>query len=114
MLKLEKFDVRGLTAEIGAPAPERLITGAPRFLTWNLEETAGGIYAGVWESTPGKWRVEYDEWEFCHLLTGTSVLTDESGQSQTLTAGDSFVIRPGFRGTWEVLQTTRKAYVIRL
>jgi uncharacterized cupin superfamily protein len=27
-------------------------------------------------------------------------------------AGDSFVIRPGFRGTWEVLETTLKDYVI--
>ena len=29
-------------------------------------------------------------------------------------AGDSFVIKPGFKGTWEVLETTRKEYVIRL
>jgi uncharacterized protein len=29
-------------------------------------------------------------------------------------AGDSFVIRPGFRGVWEVIETTRKDYVIVL
>jgi uncharacterized cupin superfamily protein len=31
-----------------------------------------------------------------------------------LKAGDSFVIRPGFRGTWEVIETTRKHYVVRV
>jgi len=29
-------------------------------------------------------------------------------------AGDSFVLRPGFRGTWEVVETTRKDFVIRI
>ncbi|MFM2367115.1 MAG: hypothetical protein RIR95_1723, partial [Pseudomonadota bacterium] len=33
--------------------------------------------------------------------------------AQHLHAGDSFVIRPGFSGTWQVLETTLKDYVIR-
>lgn len=86
---------------------------APGFLTWNAEEAEGGLYAGIWEATPGKWRVEYDEWEFCHILSGISILTEEGGEAHTLKAGDSFVIRPGFKGTWEVVETTRKQYVIR-
>jgi uncharacterized cupin superfamily protein len=32
---------------------------------------------------------------------------------QHLRAGDRAVIRPGFKGTWEVVETTRKDYVIR-
>lgn len=31
--------------EHDAPAPERLISGDPRFTTWNIEEAPGGIYA---------------------------------------------------------------------
>jgi uncharacterized protein len=27
--------------------------------------------------------------------------------------GDSLILRPGFEGTWEVVQTTLKDYVIR-
>ena len=50
----------------------------------------------------------------CHILSGHSVLTEEGGEANTLKAGDSFVIRPGFKGTWEVIETTRKEYVIRL
>ena len=71
-------------------------------------------FDGVWESTPGKWRIEYDEWEFCHILSGLSVISSDDGETRTAKPGDSFVIRPGFRGAWEVLETTRKEYVIRL
>jgi uncharacterized protein len=31
-----------------------------------------------------------------------------------VSAGDSFVLRPGFTGTWEVLETTTKLYVIQI
>ena len=100
-------------AEVGAPAQERIVSGTPIFRTWNLEEAPGGLYAGIWEATPGKWRIEYDEWEFCHILTGVSVIEEEGGASRTVRAGDSFVLRPGFKGSWEVIETTRKEYVVR-
>ncbi|MGI1663052.1 cupin domain-containing protein [Palleronia sp. KMU-117] len=98
--------------EIGRPDPARLISGDPVHRTWNAEDH-DGLYAGVWESTPGAWRVVYDEWEFCHILAGHSVLTADTGEVHVLRAGDAFVIRPGFSGTWEVIETTRKEYVIR-
>jgi uncharacterized cupin superfamily protein len=101
-------------AETGAPAPGRTISGDPQFRTWNVEEADGGIYAGIWESTPGKWRIEYDEWEFCHILSGVSVITEDGGQERRVGAGDSFILRPGFKGSWDVIETTRKEYVIRL
>ena len=99
--------------ELGAPAAGRLISGAPKFRTWNVEEVEGGLYAGIWEATPGKWRIEYDEWEFCHILSGISVISEDGGEARTVRAGDSFLLRPGFKGIWEVLETTRKEYVIR-
>ena len=108
------ISVAGVEPEAAAPAPDRLIDGDPRFRTWNVEEADGGLYAGIWESTPGKWRIAYDEWEFCHILSGVSIITEEGGETRTARAGDSFIIRPGFRGTWEVVETTRKEYVIRV
>jgi hypothetical protein len=100
-------------AETERPAPEKLVSGDPVFTTWNLEER-DGLYCGIWQSTPGKWRIAYDEWEFCHILEGVSVITEDGGAARTVRAGDSFILRPGFTGTWEVLETTRKEYVIRL
>ncbi|MDQ1185742.1 cupin domain-containing protein [Agrobacterium larrymoorei] len=107
-------DLSNIQPEEGAPAPDRLIAGDPKFTSWNLEEAEGGIYAGIWQATPGKWRVEYDEWEYFNILEGHSILTEDGGQPVHLKAGDRQIIRPGFKGTWEVVETTRKDYVVRL
>jgi len=99
--------------EVERPVPDRVIAGDPVFTTWLLEDR-DGLYCGLWESTPGTWRVSYDEWEYCRILSGISILTEDGGPPVTLRAGDSFVLRPGFRGIWEVVETTRKDFVIRL
>ena len=108
-----RLSIEGITPEEGAPAPDMVISGNPTNLTWNLEEADGNIFAGVWEATPGKWRLEYTEWEYCHILSGVSIITEDGGEPNTVRAGDSFFLKPGFKGTWEVVETTRKEYVIR-
>ena len=108
------FDISTITPETGAPAPDRLISGNPQFTTWNIEEAGGGIYSGIWQATPGKWRIEYDEWEYFHILEGYSVVTEDGGDAIHLRAGDRLILRPGFKGTWEVVETTRKDYVVRV
>ena len=113
MSAFNRLDPALAAPEVSAPRADRLIAGAPVFTSWDIED-AGGLYAGIWQSTPGKWQVEYDEWEYCHILQGHSILTGEDGTEHHLRAGDSIVIRPGFRGTWEVVETTRKDYVIRI
>ena len=107
-------DLASVQPEEGAPPPERLISGDPRFTTWNLEEATGGLFAGVWQATPGKWRVGYDEWEYFSILEGYSILTEDGCDPIHLKAGDRLIVRPGLKGTWEVIETTRKDYVIRL
>ena len=97
--------------ETSRPAPEKVLAGDPVHRTWNIEEK-GGLYCGIWESTPGKWRISYDEWEYCTILSGRSVIRDEAGREYPLAEGDSFILRPGFKGNWEVIETTRKDYVI--
>lgn len=108
------LDIASVEPEDGAPAPDRLISGNPRFTTWNIEEADGGLYAGIWQSTPGKWAIAYDEWEYFSVLEGYSIVTEDGGVPVHLKAGDRMILRPGFKGTWEVLETTRKDYVIRL
>src|SRR5688500_11151710 len=91
--------------EDGGPAPDRVISGDPKFRSWNVDEQPNGLYAGIWEATPGKWRIQYDEWQFCHILSGVSIVAEDGGVARTVTAGDSFVLQPGFKGTWEVVET---------
>jgi uncharacterized cupin superfamily protein len=92
---------------------DRLLAGNPKQSVWNAYRDAGGkFFAGIWQGEPGRWRVRYTEEEYCEVLAGASVITDAAGTSRTVRAGDRFVIPAGFTGTWEVLETTRKVYVI--
>ena len=95
---------------------ERRIDGDPRFSIWNLERAANGaIASGIWETTPGRWRAMYDrKWEFCTIVIGSLTITEDGGEPVTYQTGDSFVIRDGFRGTWEAKEPTRKHYVVHL
>ena len=98
--------------DVQRPAPEKVVSGDPVHTTWNVEDR-DGLYCGLWQSTPGSWRVSYSEWEYVHILEGVSVLHEDRTEAVTLRAGDSFVIRPGFTGVWDVVETTLKEYVIR-
>jgi uncharacterized cupin superfamily protein len=101
--------------EESRPDPDRVVSGDPVFTTWNRYESEDGkTFCGIWQSTPGAWRVVYEEWESCTLLEGRSVVTPDGGQALELGPGDSLVLEPGFRGVWTVIETTSKTYVIRL
>ena len=108
-------DLDSIQSETGAPAPERVVSGNPVFRTWTLDARDNDtLFSGVWESTPGKWRISYDEWEFCSILSGCSIITHEDGREMRVAGGDAFIIEPGFRGWWETIETTRKIFVVRL
>lgn len=111
MTLIERVERGEIAPEISRPDPSLVLSGDPVHSTWNVE-TRGTLYCGIWQSTPGKWKVSYDEWEYVYIHGGHSILTDAAGDATHLMMGDSFVIRPGFRGTWEVVETTIKDYVI--
>ena len=97
-----------------ADLPDRVVDGDPRHVTeLRFESPDGGLIAGTWTSTPGKWRAFADRDEFCTILSGHVRLIDEAGRAQTFKTGDAFLIPDGFRGFWEVLETTTKHFVIR-
>jgi uncharacterized cupin superfamily protein len=100
-------------AERGQAAPDVLVEGDYKTTTYNQWTGEDGrLYCGIWECTPGKVKIDYSEWEFCHLIEGEAVLTNESGQSWRMKKGDGFIIPPGFKGTWETVKPVRKHYVI--
>lgn len=107
-----------ITGEGGAVvepiAADRIVEGAPTTELINSYELADHTFVGEWAATPGAWRVSYDEWEFCHMLSGVCELIPDDGEPRRFEAGDSFVIEPGFKGVWRVLEPMRKRYVIRL
>lgn len=98
---------------VSRPPAERVLEGSPEHIARNyFSDTTGQLFAGTWESTPGRWRVSYSENEFCHITRGRVRIEDEAGRSWEFKAGDSFVIPSGFSGAWKVLEPLSKLYVI--
>jgi uncharacterized protein len=98
---------------VSKPPGDRLLAGNPEHTARNYFSDSGGrFFAGVWESTPGRWRVRYTENEFCHITRGSVRIADDGGRQWSFKVGDSFVIPAGFSGWWEVLEPTAKLYVI--
>ncbi len=119
MRPVQKLNVLQLSRE---PAKEpqtyyvdehKLLSGNPQQTLWiEYESPDGEFCAGVWASDVGEWKVTYTEQEYCCILEGRNVLTDEDGHSQEFSAGMEFVVPRGFVGTWRVLEPTRKRFVI--
>lgn len=99
--------------ELKPIAADRIVEGAPVTET-RLDYERDGTYAGEWAADVGAWRVQYDEWEFCHVLEGACELTPDGGETRRFAAGDSFVIEPGFAGVWRVIAPMRKRFVVRI
>ncbi|HTH95930.1 MAG TPA: cupin domain-containing protein [Stellaceae bacterium] len=99
------------TPESYRPAAERIIAGDPVQTAVTVFASEDGRFqSGIWTAQPGKWRVVFTESEFCQLLEGSIVVTGDDGSTQTFKAGDAFVSPAGFKGTWEVVEPTRKYY----
>jgi uncharacterized cupin superfamily protein len=111
--RVVKFDASQPAVQEYFLAPEKLLSGNPRQRVWNhYSDAAQKFSAGVWSSEVGKWKISYTEEEYCQILEGRSVITDSDGNATALSVGDHVVVPRGFVGTWEVVEPTRKVYVI--
>ena len=98
--------------EYATPA-EKCVDGQPIQRTWHHFTSADEkFFAGTWEAEPGCWRISYTENEFCQILEGHSILRDTQGNEMEMKPGDNLVIPTGFEGEWQVVEKTRKIYVI--
>jgi uncharacterized cupin superfamily protein len=110
---VRKFDPSSAPAEEYFLPGEKLIAGNPRQCVWkHYADASGKFFAGLWRSEVGKWHVSYTEEEYCQILQGVSIIADTAGNAVTVAAGDSVVVPRGFVGTWEVVEPTKKIYVI--
>ena len=74
---------------VSQPAPDRLLAGHPQHTARNFfSDSTGQMFCGIWESTPGRWRVTYSENEFCHITSGEVRIESQAGESWQFRAGD--------------------------
>ncbi|WP_321394931.1 cupin domain-containing protein [Emcibacter sp.] len=113
MSKFQRIDADAVSGEREPVSPDRLISGSPMQMTVNQYTNAKeNMFVGIWASDAGKWNVSYTEDEFCTILEGEAILTEQGGEAIHLKAGDHFTVSAGFEGTWETVGSVRKLYVI--
>ncbi len=104
--------------ELSHPKPERLLSGNPLRETWNLLDAplvgASTMSTGVWRCEPGHWRIAFGptEREVFTVLQGRCRVHAAHGDTQEAGPGQAIHIPPGFEGSFEVLETVTKVYVI--
>jgi uncharacterized cupin superfamily protein len=95
------------------PPADRVIEGDIVCRSWDVDSAKDGkVRAGVFESTPGVNRsIKGDTWEFCLTLSGVAEITEDGQPPVTYRAGDCFIMKPGYTGTWRTIETVRKVWV---
>ena len=93
----------------------KAVEGEPTMRWWR-EYVAddGSVRCAWWESTPGTWYVEYDAWEFIHLLAGRITITPNGEAPRQIAAGDTFVVENDFCGTWKIEETVLKVAAFKV
>jgi uncharacterized cupin superfamily protein len=75
---------------------------------------ADGVETGLWECSPGGWHItDRPDTEIVHILSGAVDMTDDTdGSVRRVGPGDVMVLPKGWSGRWDILETTRKLYVV--
>jgi len=73
---------------------------------------AGASRHGVWHCTPGVWRRQVVQAEFCHFLSGEAIFRPDQGDPVHIAAGDAVYFPPRNSGIWEILSDSEKIFIV--
>ncbi len=94
-------------------SPVAVPLGAPVAVTsLTSVERADGVETGVWECTPGRWRRQILQQEFCHFIQGRCTFIPDVGEPLQIQAGDAVLFPANSTGIWDIQETLRKSYVL--
>ncbi len=71
------------------------------------------LSSGLWSCTAGRFRWTFGWDEFVHILEGEVTIRDETGQTRTLTAGQTAFFPLGLNTEWSIPQFVRKVFTVR-
>lgn len=111
-MKIDHFSDT-VALDLGESSPVGQPLGAPLARVASCaSERDDGVEAGVWECTPGRWRRQIIQQEFCHFVQGRCTFTPDGGEPLFIQAGDALMFPANTTGIWDVQETVRKTYVL--
>lgn len=115
MPKLTVFSDAAPQPTYDRPRPDRLVRGNPLRTTHeHFLSSHGDLSAGIWACEPGAWNIAFapGKDEFFCVIEGRIRIADADGKSSEFGPGDAGIIPSSFTGTFEVLESVRKYYVV--
>ncbi|MCB8879646.1 cupin domain-containing protein [Acidisoma cellulosilytica] len=102
-----------IAADLGERSPVGVPLGEPVAQVACVDvERPDQVETGIWECTPGRWRRQIMEQEFCHFIAGSGTFTPDHGEPIAFKAGDAFLMPANSTGIWDIQETARKTYVL--
>lgn len=102
-----------LTTDLGESSPVGVPLGEPVARVSGIDvDRADQVETGIWECTPGRWRRQIVDQEFCHFIAGRGTFTPDGGAPIAFKAGDAFMMSANSTGIWDIEETVRKTYVL--
>lgn len=112
-MSIVSFRSDQLLTELPPPTPVPVPLGEPVSGVSVRSFTAqSGARTGVWECSPGVWRRQVLQAEFCTFLAGKAVFEPDAGDPVRIEAGQSVYFPANTGGVWRVEETLRKIYII--
>lgn len=99
---------------IDYPRPDRLVQGNPKRSTQSLYEHPN-MNCGIWSCEIGAWNIVFSDTkqEFFNIIEGVVHLHHTATNTFIkIQAGEAGIIPPGFIGTFEVIETVKKYFVV--
>ena len=104
---------RADSAVLQSSSPVAVPLGQPVAVTSTTSvQRSDGVETGIWEYTPGRWRRQITQQEFCHFIKGRCTFTPDDGEPLVIEAGDALMLPANSTGTWDIQETVRKTYVL--
>lgn len=104
-------DIPSDDLEDWGPVPQPISERVSHLRGRIIDAHPDGSEAGIWECTPGTWTRVMMDAEISSFVTGHARFHPVGGDTIDISAGDTVYFDHNSRGTWEVLETVRKAYL---
>lgn len=112
---IAKFSIADLATRLGAPAPVPAPVGTPISEVRSVSQvppSSATTRMGLWECSPGQWRRQVRQAEFCHFLEGDCTFTPDGGEPIQIRAGDVLYFPANSTGIWDIRTASRKIFMV--
>lgn len=114
-MSIIKFAPAALLSDLPTPTPVAEPLGEPISqvaVRSFVSERCATSRTGVWECSPGRWRRQIAQAEFCVFLDGDALFEPDDGEPMEIAAGEAVYFPAGSFGVWTIRKAARKAYII--